>query len=380
MSNTILTPSVIAKEALLLLYSNMVMGRLVHKGYAQEFERTHNGYKVGDTITIRKPAVFESKVWNGSTIDVQDIKEGSTDIKLDTVLDISFSVSSLEWKLELSEFSERVLKPVMLAHANEIDRRLAGLYWGVPGFQAVSSTPVTGDLLAARAVLNVNKVPMDSRFGVLSAETEPKYAGLDAFLHADKRGDTVVQKEGAFMGRTFGFEWYMDQNIATHVKGSVTNSVTVARGTSDTTKLKLTETGKTVKKGDILKVTSDEIVAALGAGATINYVMLEDKNINTAAEVSVYPPVAYDMTSASAVVLATNGKNNLMFHRNAFAMVSVPLEKPKGAAQSEVVSGWGLSARMTCDYNMQTKTDVISIDLLLGMKTLMPELAVRLVG
>ena len=37
MSNTILTPDIIAKEALMVLESNLTMANLVHRDYSKEF-------------------------------------------------------------------------------------------------------------------------------------------------------------------------------------------------------------------------------------------------------------------------------------------------------------------------------------------------------
>ena len=62
MTNTLLTPNIIAKEALIVLENNLVLGNLVHRDFSDEFT------KVGDTITVRKPATFDSKVWNGSSV------------------------------------------------------------------------------------------------------------------------------------------------------------------------------------------------------------------------------------------------------------------------------------------------------------------------
>ena len=50
MPNTILTPQIIANEALMVLQSNLTMANLVHRDYSADF------VKVGDTITVRKPA------------------------------------------------------------------------------------------------------------------------------------------------------------------------------------------------------------------------------------------------------------------------------------------------------------------------------------
>ena len=48
-THTLLTPTIIAKEALMHLENNLVMGNLVHRRYKNEFQ------KVGGSITIRKP-------------------------------------------------------------------------------------------------------------------------------------------------------------------------------------------------------------------------------------------------------------------------------------------------------------------------------------
>lgn len=55
MPNTFLTPKIIAQEALMVLENQLTMANLVHRDYSKEF------VKVGDSITIRKPARFSAK-------------------------------------------------------------------------------------------------------------------------------------------------------------------------------------------------------------------------------------------------------------------------------------------------------------------------------
>ena len=59
MANTLITPQVVANEALIALQGNLVMADLVHRDYSDEFQ------KVGDTVTIRKPAKFVAKNFFG---------------------------------------------------------------------------------------------------------------------------------------------------------------------------------------------------------------------------------------------------------------------------------------------------------------------------
>ena len=81
MGNTFLTPDIIAREALMVLRNNAVMANLVHRDYSDEFVAG-----VGDTITIRKPAKFDAKEYNGS-IAVQDATEEGVAVKMDKHLE-----------------------------------------------------------------------------------------------------------------------------------------------------------------------------------------------------------------------------------------------------------------------------------------------------
>ena len=56
MANTLLTPSIIANEALMQLQSNLTMANLVHRDYSADFA------KVGDTITLTAPENRSSRL------------------------------------------------------------------------------------------------------------------------------------------------------------------------------------------------------------------------------------------------------------------------------------------------------------------------------
>ena len=181
------------------------------------------------------------------------------------------------------------------------------------------------------------------------------------------------------MGRVFGAEWFMDQNIKTHTKGTITTSDYYASViTGDILKLKAVTSDKTVKKGDI-------ITCAQGAVNDVDFVILEDAGIGTTAwaTVSHYPAVTANVvmdTTAIGAVVDTTGPNNLVFHKNAFALIIRPLEKPFSAGLAEVVNYKGLSARLTGTWSASGKSDQLSIDILAKAVKLTEELAVRLIG
>ena len=69
---------------------------------------------------------------------------------------------------------------------------------------------------------------------------------------------------------------------------------------------------------------------------------------------------------------------NLGFHKNAFALVTCPLEMPDGAPWKSRESHNGLSIRVVKDYDIATDDEIIRMDVLYGWKAIYPDLACRL--
>lgn len=74
------------------------------------------------------------------------------------------------------------------------------------------------------------------------------------------------------------------------------------------------------------------------------------------------------------------GISGLAFHKNAFAFVTRPLAIPQGAAKAAIVDFDGFGLRVVQGYDLNTKTDTISIDMICGVKTLNPALAAIVEG
>ena len=68
-----------------------------------------------------------------------------------------------------------------------------------------------------------------------------------------------------------------------------------------------------------------------------------------------------------------------VFHPYAFAFVTRPLQQPSGV-ESYVTSYNGITLRVTKGYDMKFKTEMLSMDVLYGYKTLDKNLAVKLTG
>ena len=277
MANTILTPDIIAREALMVLRNNAVMANLVHRDYSDEFVGA-----VGDTITVRKPATFVANEYSGS-ISVQDATETAVPVVMDKHLDVSFAVTAKQMTLDIADFSKQFLIPAMQAFADKVDKYLIALESEATSRHAHADGVIApADLIAARKFLTENAAPLADRRFVVGAAAEADLLSNELFVSADKVGDAGTALREASLGKKFGMDIYVDQNIAKN--GSYTPSIA--------------------------------------------------------------------------------------FHKNAMALVTRPLALPNGAAKAAIVNYDGFSLRVVYGYDMNTKTDTISIDMLCGVKLL----------
>ena len=206
MANTFITPNAVAKAAYANLYNTTVLPQLVHRDFSSDF----NG-AVGDTVTIRKPASFTANTFNRATgITVQDATEGSATVQLDTLLDVSFAVTSEQWTLDIAEFNRQLVAPAVEAIRQGIESHIvAAMSSGFTVTQGADGTPSTDPtaLIDARKTLNDANVPASERSAVLSTLVAANYLKDPLFHQADQRGDTDGLRE-ASIGRKFGFDCY----------------------------------------------------------------------------------------------------------------------------------------------------------------------------
>ena len=70
----------------------------------------------------------------------------------------------------------------------------------------------------------------------------------------------------------------------------------------------------------------------------------------------------------------------MIFTKEAFALVMVPMELPSGAVNPARETYKGLSARLIPYYDGTSDSDNWRLDILYGVKTVYPDLATRISG
>jgi len=385
MANSMLTMQNIAREALPILEQQLVFPNLINKDYSNDF------VKKGDTIQVKRPAVYVADEFDGSAINLQDINPHPILVKMDTIADVSVVVTSKEMTLKMHDFVNDVVNPAITAIAEKINQDGLNQYKLINSFVGVAGTTPDDleDIANARGKLNNNKVPMSPRSGVWDADADTKLSIVDAIVNAEKSGSTEALREGA-IGKVQGINNYMSQAVKTHTAGGytaladVTGTVDVSavNATDATTGYKYTPVPLTSAAGTSTEKLLKGDLVVIG---TSQYVVIADTANAIAGVVTanLYPQLTADLSGDAVTfpdVSAGGHVANLAFHEKAFSFVSRPLEAPQSGVESYTTSYNGLTIRVTKGYNITSKKETISFDVLYGYATPYPELATRILG
>lgn len=375
MANAFVTADLIAERALPLLAENTAMLPLVYRG---EWDGTYK--RQGDTIQIRKPtrvsAIDTSSSISGS---YEDVSQTGVDVQLSEQYGVPFTLTSQERTMNIDDFESQIIEPAVTAIAENVNEAILDLYVDVPYYTGTSGTTAAAlsDLANVGKVLNNNKSPMGNRALVMDFDALAKFQALDAIVGVDKSGTNAALRQG-LLGQVYGMTLASDGQVPTHTAGTFTALATpLTKGSTAAAATTITMDGgsgsETIKEGDIMSIDGQQYVATADATA----------DGSGEIDVPVYPAVPATIADDTAVTFPdkTAGAHvsNLGFHRDAFALAMAPLDVPSGA-DAAVINFRGLSIRVVQDYLPEADKQLIRFDVLYGVKTLFPELAVRLLG
>jgi len=398
---TLLTPSIIAKETLMQLINSMAMTRHVHTAYKNEF------VKVGATIQIRKPNKFRETIGSNITATMTSIVEPSTSITVSTQSNVSWKFSSVELTQTIEEYSKRYITPAALALANGRDAALCGLYTGI--YNSVGTPGTTPALFmslgAAQQRLDDEAVPSDSRVGIVNPAANWALAdGLKGTFAQNVAKDIITK---GFLGQIANLTLYTDQNVVRHTTGHFTSgAVPLMNGATLDGATSIVTNGwsgsNTVREGDVFTIAGVYAVNPMSGASTgvlRQFVVTADTaDAGVDMTIPISPTIrfvsptqtpyqtvsALPLTTAALTFMGTQDTQypqNLIYHPNAFAFVTVPIEMPSGVwGARETDPEAGLSVRVVKQFDVLTDYEIIRLDVLSGVKVLYPELCVRLWG
>ena len=356
MPNTLLTPQIIANEALMVLENSLAMAGLVHRDYSQEF------VNVGDTITVRKPAKFVAKNFTG-TVSAQDVTEGSIPVKIDRFRDVTVNVSSKEMALDIKDFSKQIVEPALQAIAQAVDKDILAVAVQKAGKVVTGTASPTNlaDIAELGKTFDLNAVPMQNRFLVFHPTHKYRYALTDNLSKVSYAGDSATLRN-AELGGLYSFQSFMSQNcpdtLAATPGTATAYKVTATKGATKVDLTSVSPAAGTVKTGDAFIIDGYMYTVTGDFTATTGSV----------SNVTIDQPIHAGFTTTDAYLV--NKTHSVAMHRNGVALVTRQLELPMGAANAAIASANGLAVRVVYDYNSSTKQDSISFDIIYGVKEL----------
>lgn len=404
----------ITREALRVLVNNLVFTGKVSREYEDQFAKT--GAKIGTVLNIRKPPRFVRT--DGQGLQLQDVTETSVPLVLTTQGQRSFTFSSQDLALSIDDFSKRFVKPAVASLANQVDYdglQLFSQVWNVVGTPGTTPNALL-TYLTGGVNLDNNATPMDGeRFTVINPLMQATIVDALKGLFNDTTQVSEQYKKGR-MGETAGFEWYMDQNVASYTMGILGGTPNVrtapVSGATSLATQGWTASTSTVAVGDIFTIG---FTSYGGAAGTTPIYMVNPQSFQTIGNAPQFFVITAPATADSSgnmtinfqpaittsgpfqtvnqlpVTGSTNGLLNfygtgstlttqgLQFHRDAFTMACADLPLPGGVDMAERVADkeLGLSIRLIRAYDINQDRFPLRLDFLYGWAVLYPQLANR---
>lgn len=403
MANTLLTIDMITKASLRSLKNNSVMSKLVTTKFEGEFAK--DGYKGGDTVRVRKPVQYV--VNDGPTLVNQDAVETKVDFQVNKDKHVGLEFTQKDLTLSIDEFTKRFIDPAIIVLANQIDYDLCQLYKDVANSVGTPGSHVTTaeNYLLGGALLSDSGAPNSPRNAVIGPMAQAKIVnGLSGLFNpSSKIGEQY--KKGSMGGEALGFDWYMDQNIASHTQGQqggtpLINGATATGASSIVTDGWTAAAANRLKQGDVITIAGVYAVNPVNkqsTGSLKQFVVTADAasdatgNATISISPSIYSSASGGLQNVDALpadnaaitvvgAASTVSKQQLLFHPDAFGLVMVELEKPGAGAKGMAIKDpdSGLVLNYAEQYSISARKTVYRIDALYGVKALRPELACRL--
>lgn len=406
MSNTTLTADVVAKMSLAILDNELGWVKKLHRGHQEEFTNTVNGYKVGDTISIRRPADFT--VRTGAVMSTQDVIEGKVALTVDQQVGVDFEFSSTDLTLKMNDLAERVVKPAMTNLINHIANDVAStMYKGIYNWVGTPGNTLNSYAEFALGAERMDEmtIPAADRCAVLSPTDHWGLVGNQTGLYVERLAGQAYTNGS--LGSIGGIDTYMSQVTPTHTIGAHDGTPLVAGAsqgvTYDTAKNTWTQTlsidglsgSNVLKAGDVFTIAGVYMVNAKtkqSTGILQQFVITADATASSGAvDLTVSPPMissgphqtvdaeAADNAAITFVGTAsTNYRQNMLFHKNAMALAVVPMEMPQGSVNGSRRSHKDFSVRVIPVYDGTNDVSKWRMDILYGKKLIDPRLGVRL--
>ena len=407
MTNTFSTSKnagIIAKAAAMSLVDELQFTKSIAKADESDYNGK-NGYKAGDTIYINKPARFIPNQAFDATSALLAVVEEKVPLTLNVISSVPVSIDSLDmaYNIDLKNIIQRIVKPAMSAIASDVESRFLKTALNNTFNQAGTAGSTTFDpdtILTAKEYMNKFLCPMDdNRYFLCESAASRSAVGVRKGLFQSASEISEQYKMGV-IGEADGFKWLNNELLPILTTGTQTVAgLTVTSNASDAaTTLAVTDSGgasETIKAGTRFTIAGRYAVHPLTKTQypfLQQFVVTADATASSGAFTLNISPTIHDNTTPSLQNISslpqtgdvinflngtasTNYQMNLAFHKNAFRMVSAPLEMPKAVEFAAQETYEGITVAIVRAFDVYKRSMVTRIDFLGGIVADRPEWA-----
>jgi hypothetical protein len=393
MANSLLTISMITREAIELFVNSNAFIRNLDRQYDKDFGQA--GEKIGSQLRIRLPNDYTTRT--GPAVSVQDTAEQQTVLTMATQDGVDVSFSTADLYLSLDDFSERIMLPMMnnLAGAvattimNNNAEAICNMAANLDA-NGTLLTPNDGTYLDAKATLAINSTPPAMQKIINDPRTEARVVTSLAGLLNPASAISDQYYEGV-MYKALGATWYSDQTVIKHTTGTATTASVSGAGQTGPSVTIGAITG-TMNVGDIFTIAGVNAVNRVTKQTTgeLRQFVVTVAVANGDTKINLYPSiipavngnaVQYQTVDVSPADGATITpylpagqvyRKNLRYAPQAITMATgdLPLPANKTVARHKYDN---VSMRAITDYMIGTDQEITRLDVLFGSLTIRPE-------
>lgn len=350
----------VMQESLDLLVNKNAIASQFNTEVQKEFEKD---FAPGETVRVKYPQ--EYLIRDGMQYSGQPLVRRHTTVSCTQIFGIDFDWDSFEKALKMERGEDALrreyLEPAMAQMNQEIESR-AALYAyqnasTLVGQLGTDPTDFDTSSAAAREKLTYLGCPAGKDRGMFVTPTIMRALKKSAISYFNPVTDISKQYRTGIVGSGDGFDWYESVSLYQHTAGTWAGAVTVNGAGQSGTSLTITATAAdTFKVGDKFSVanvnpTNPRTRRKVGASAKTFTITSALTAAGGGADViNFWPPIygpgsqyqnvdALPANSAALTLFpgttSPNGKTgtvNLAIHTDAFAVVGVPFENPKGSS------------------------------------------------
>lgn len=400
MTNTLVTCSIVAKEALAILENMVSFSGMVNRDWEDEFTQNQSrGYSPGQTINIKKPPRYQYRA--GRVAVPQATTETTVPLTLSQGgCDLNFT--SIERTLSLQQLEDK-LQAALATVANEVDRQgLQLAHYATFNTLGTPGTLPTTQALAIAAITDTNR-----RLDEMAAARDKRRAlimnpalngaAIQGFAGLFNSQDKISKQFGSgMMVDSLGLAYAMDQNVDVHTNGTQAVAGTNVNGAGQTgSNITVVALGGTITRGSVITLPGVFAVnpqSRVSTGVLAQFVVTAD--VAAAATVIPVSPAlvtsgAFQNVSASPttgqpfVIFGTASgsySTNVGFHKDAFTLAMVPMWAPpggKGVIDVSQQTYKGFTVKVTEFYDGINDNSIMRLDVLFGWAATYPELSVK---